>query len=100
MLMTLGSSSIVFIDAPDMICRKMLVGKGVLQAAGFASSSASVFLFLSIYSMVKPLIFFHSSDWGQVFFEGRLSGDAFFFYLSGYYLRVCVKNAPLNTNGR
>jgi hypothetical protein len=58
MLMTLGSGSIIFIDALDMICRKMLAGKGVLLAAAFASSSASVFLFLSIYSMVKSLNFF------------------------------------------
>jgi hypothetical protein len=62
MLMTHGSGSIVFIDAFDMICRKMLAGKGVLLAAAFASSSASIFLFLSIYSMVKSLIFFHSSN--------------------------------------
>jgi hypothetical protein len=53
--MTLGSGSIVFIDASGMICRKMSTNKGVLWAAAFASSSASVFLFLSIYSTVKPL---------------------------------------------
>jgi hypothetical protein len=38
MLMTLGSGSIVFIDASDMTCRKMSVGKGVLRTAAFASS--------------------------------------------------------------
>jgi hypothetical protein len=57
-LMTLGSGSIVFIDASGMICRKTSVGKGVLRAAAFASSSASVFLFLSIYFTVKHLKFF------------------------------------------
>jgi hypothetical protein len=62
MLMTLGSGSIVFIDASDMICRKMSAGKGVLRVAFFAGSSASIFLFLFIYSMVKPLKKFHSSD--------------------------------------
>jgi hypothetical protein len=58
MLMTLGSDSIVFINASDMTCSQMLASKGVLRATTFASSSASVFLFLSIYSMVKPLKFF------------------------------------------
>jgi hypothetical protein len=49
------NDSIVLIDASDMICRKTSFGKGVLHAAAFASLSALVFLFLSIYSTVKPL---------------------------------------------
>jgi hypothetical protein len=96
--MTLGSVSIVFIDASDMIYKKTLAGKGVLQAATFASSSASVFLFLSIYSTVKPLIFSILLTKAR-YFSRVGSGNAFFFYLSSYYLGVCVKNAPLNTNG-
>jgi hypothetical protein len=40
MLITLGSSSIVFINEFAMICKKkMSVDKGVLRAAAFASSS-------------------------------------------------------------
>jgi hypothetical protein len=45
MLMTLGSGSIVFIDASDMICRKMSAGKGVLRAAAFAGILVSVYIF-------------------------------------------------------
>jgi hypothetical protein len=56
--MTMGSGSIVFVDASDIICKKMSAGKGVLRAAAFASSSASAFLFLPIYFTVKPLNFF------------------------------------------
>jgi hypothetical protein len=40
MLITLGSGSIVFIDASAMICRKTSTDKGVLWAVAFASSSA------------------------------------------------------------
>jgi hypothetical protein len=54
-LITLGSGSIVFIDAFDMIYENMFAGKGVLRAAAFTSSLALAFLFLSIYSTVKPL---------------------------------------------
>jgi hypothetical protein len=62
MLITMGSGSIVFIDASDMICENTSAGKGLLRAAAFVSSSASELFFLSMYSMVKPLNFFHSSD--------------------------------------
>jgi hypothetical protein len=62
MLMTLGSGSIVFIDASVMVCKNTSTSRGLLWAAAFASSSALEFLFMSMYSMVKPLIFFHSSD--------------------------------------
>jgi hypothetical protein len=55
MLITLVSGSIVFIDASDMVYRNTSVGRVVLQAVAFVSSSASVFLFLSMYSTVKPL---------------------------------------------
>jgi hypothetical protein len=55
MLITLGSSSIVFIDAFDMVCENTSAGKELLQAAAFVSLSASEFLFLSMYCMVKPL---------------------------------------------
>jgi hypothetical protein len=55
MLITLGSDSIIFIDASDMIYWNTSAGRGVLRATAFASSSASVFLFLSMYSIVKPL---------------------------------------------
>jgi hypothetical protein len=55
MLITLGSSSTVFIDVSDMICKNTLAGNGVLRATAFASLSASTFLFLSMYSIVKPL---------------------------------------------
>jgi hypothetical protein len=46
MLITLGSTSIIFIDASDMVCRNTSTGRGVLQATAFVSSSASTFLFL------------------------------------------------------
>jgi hypothetical protein len=46
MLITLGSGSIVFIDASDMVCENTSAGKGLLRAAAFASSSALEFLFL------------------------------------------------------
>jgi hypothetical protein len=62
MLMTLESGSIVFIDASVMVCKNTLAGKGLLRAAAFTSSLASKFLFLSMYSMVKPLKKFHSFD--------------------------------------
>jgi hypothetical protein len=52
MLITLGSCLIVFIDASDMVCKNTSTGKGLLRAM---SSSTSEFLFLSMYSMVKPL---------------------------------------------
>jgi hypothetical protein len=52
---TLGSGSIIFINASDMVCKNTSAGKGVLRAAAFASSLALVFLFLSMYSTVKPL---------------------------------------------
>jgi hypothetical protein len=55
MLITLGSGSTFFIDASDMICRNTSADSGVLRAAAFASSSASTFLFLLMYSTVKPL---------------------------------------------
>jgi hypothetical protein len=55
MLITLGSGLIVFINASDMVYDNTSAGKGVLRAAAFASSSASEFLFLSMYSTVKPL---------------------------------------------
>jgi hypothetical protein len=63
------------------------------------SSTTLAFLFLSMYSIVKPLKKFHSSDQDQVFFEGGLSSDAFFFYLSGGHHGVYAKDAPLNTDG-
>jgi hypothetical protein len=53
--MTLGSGSIVFMDASNMICRNTSAGMGVFRAVAFASSSASAFLLLSIYSIVKHL---------------------------------------------
>jgi hypothetical protein len=56
MLTTLGSGSTVFIDASGIICQNMSVGRGVLRVAAFASSSASEFLFLSIYSRVGSLV--------------------------------------------
>jgi hypothetical protein len=55
MLITLGFGSNIFIDASDMVCRNASASRGVLRAAAFASSSASMFLFLSMYSTVKPL---------------------------------------------
>jgi hypothetical protein len=58
MFITLGSSSIVFIDASVMVYENTLTGKGLLRAATFVSSSASEFLFLSMHYMVKPLNFF------------------------------------------
>jgi hypothetical protein len=58
MLITLGSGSIVFIDASDMFCENTLAGKGLLWATAIVSSSALEFLFLSMYSTVKPLNFF------------------------------------------
>jgi hypothetical protein len=51
----LGSDSIVFIDASDMLYKNTSAGREVLQAAAFMSSSALTFLFLSMYSTVKPL---------------------------------------------
>jgi hypothetical protein len=54
MLITLGSGSIVFIDASDMVYENTSAGKGLLRVAAFLSSLASGFLFLSMYSMVKP----------------------------------------------
>jgi hypothetical protein len=100
MLMTLGSNSIVFIDASIMVCKNTSTGRGLLRVAAFASSSASEFLFLSMYSMVKPLNFFsHSSYQSQIFLEGWFPSYAFFFYLSGNHFGICVKDAPLNPNG-
>jgi hypothetical protein len=55
MLITFDSSLIVLIDASDMICKKTSTGKGVLRATAFANSLALAFLFLSIYSTLKPL---------------------------------------------
>jgi hypothetical protein len=82
-----------------MISKTTSASRGVLWATVFASSSALAFLFLSIYSTVKPLKKFHSSDQSQISFEGGLPRDAFFFYLSCNHLGVCVKNAPLNADG-
>jgi hypothetical protein len=63
MLITLGSDSIVVIDASDMVCKNTSVGRGVLWAVAFVSSSTLEFLFLSMYSIVKPLEeILHSSD--------------------------------------
>jgi hypothetical protein len=53
-----GSSSIVFIDMFVMVYKNTLAGSGLLQAAAFMSSSTLEFLFLSMYSTVKPLNFF------------------------------------------
>jgi hypothetical protein len=55
MLITLGSGSTVFIDVSNMIYWNTSAGSGVLRATAFAGSSASAFLFLSMYSTVKPL---------------------------------------------
>jgi hypothetical protein len=55
MLITLGSGSIVFIDASDMVYRNMSTGRVVFRAAAFVRSSASMFLFHSLYSTTKPL---------------------------------------------
>jgi hypothetical protein len=55
MSITLGSDLIVFIDASGMVCENTSAGKGLLRATAFACSSASEFLFLSMYSTVKPL---------------------------------------------
>jgi hypothetical protein len=83
----------------DMICRKMSAGRGVLRAASFASSSASAFLFLSIYSMVKPLktisILLTKA---RYLLRVGLPGNAFFFYMSCDHLGICANDAPLNTD--
>jgi hypothetical protein len=62
MFISLGSVSIVFIDASNMVSRNTSPGRGLLQAAAFSSSLASMFLFLSMYSIVKPLKKFYSSN--------------------------------------
>jgi hypothetical protein len=38
-----------------MVCKNTSAGRGVLQAAAFVSLSASEFLFLSMYPMMKPM---------------------------------------------
>jgi hypothetical protein len=83
---------------PDMICRKASGGRGVLRVAAFASSSASAFLFLSMYSTMKPLKKnpFFLPEPG--IFEDGLSRDAFFFYLSDDHRGICAKDAPLNVD--
>jgi hypothetical protein len=45
-----------------MICKNTSAGNGVLWVAAFASSSASTFLFLSMYSTLKLEKNLHSSD--------------------------------------
>jgi hypothetical protein len=62
MLITLGSVSTIFIDVSVMIYKNTSAGNGVLWVAAFASSSASAFLFLSMYSTLKLEKNLHSSD--------------------------------------
>jgi hypothetical protein len=51
----IGFDSIVFIDASVIVCQNTSIGRGVMRAAAFVSLLALNFLFLSIYSIVKPL---------------------------------------------
>jgi hypothetical protein len=97
MLMTLGSGSIVFIDASIMVCKNTLAGRGLLRADAFVSLSSLEFLFLSMYLTVKPLkkisILLTRAKY---FLKGWFPGYAFFIYLSDNHIGICVKDAPLN----
>jgi hypothetical protein len=98
MLITLGSDSIVFIDASDMVWKNTSTGRGVLWVVAFASSSASK-LFLSMYSTVKPLEKLSILLTRDRYFLRMGSLAIYFFYLSNNYFGVCAKDAPLNPDG-
>jgi hypothetical protein len=55
MLISLGYGSTIFTNAPSITCKNTSASVGVLRAAAFANSSASMFLFLLLYSIVKPM---------------------------------------------
>jgi hypothetical protein len=55
MLMALGFGGTILINASWSTWKNKSAGIGVLRAAALASSSASQFLFHSMYSIVNPL---------------------------------------------
>jgi hypothetical protein len=54
-LVSLGFGSTVFMEASSMTQKNTSAGIGVLRAMAFARSLALMFLFLSMYSTVKPM---------------------------------------------
>jgi hypothetical protein len=78
---------------------KTSAGRGVLRAAAFTNSSASVFLDRSMYSMVKPLKWL-SILLARVRYLSRVGSLAMHsFDLPSDYFGVCVEGASLDPDG-